>query len=298
MKPKLLLSLLAAGGTVLSLEGIAHRTFKLGFKRVEREPDPKKVSYFESLSYQEMSIVNKDGLRLYGYYIPEQDAKMTFILIHGYHGSHYSMAPYIKAIRESFYCNIFVADNRAHGKSEGEYIGFGLKDADDIEEWLPHILEKTGNLPLVFLGVSMGGAAVCELSSRDLPHTLCFIEDCGYDTLYNQFGYQMRKDYHLALSPVMFSLERYMKKYCGYTFKDVMPITSIKHAKKPVLFIHGGADTSNPTEMVYPLYDACPTEKELLIVPDAKHARSIQTDEKLYMDHVIKFISKCYETQR
>jgi hypothetical protein len=38
-----------------------------------------------------------------------------------------------------------------------------------------------------------------------------------------------------------------------------------------------------PTEMVHKVYDACKTEKELLIIDDATHAASLAKDPYTYM---------------
>ena len=44
------------------------------------------------------------------------------------------------------------------------------------------------------------------------------------------------------------------------------------------------------TEMVYPLYEACPTEKRLLVVEGAGHGSSYSLDPDLYFDTVFAFI--------
>ena len=49
-----------------------------------------------------------------------------------------------------------------------------------------------------------------------------------------------------------------------------------------MLFIHGDKDLFVPTEMVYKLYDACTSEKELFVVPGADHAKSYHVDKEGY----------------
>jgi len=65
-----------------------------------------------------------------------------------------------------------------------------------------------------------------------------------------------------------------------------------KMQKVPMLFVHGGADTFVPTSMCYELYDLCPTQKDILIVDGATHARSIFVNEKEYTDKLDEFIAK------
>ena len=59
-----------------------------------------------------------------------------------------------------------------------------------------------------------------------------------------------------------------------------------------MMFIHGSNDTYVPTEMVYQVYEACPTEKELLIIEGAAHAASADVDPTLYWDSVTTFLNR------
>ena len=53
---------------------------------------------------------------------------------------------------------------------------------------------------------------------------------------------------------------------------------AVAHANYPVLFIHGKADTFVPCEMSQQAYDACTSEKELVLVENAEHGRSFLVD--------------------
>ena len=47
-----------------------------------------------------------------------------------------------------FYLNqgfsLMVVDERAHGKSEGTYIGFGCLDRYDALQWMEYVVERLG----------------------------------------------------------------------------------------------------------------------------------------------------------
>ena len=68
----------------------------------------------------------------------------------------------------------------------------------------------------------------------------------------------------------------------GYSFKEASALKQLTKVNVPVLFVHGEADTFVPTEMVYRLYEACPTEKELLTIPRAGHGTAFQVDREKY----------------
>ena len=59
-----------------------------------------------------------------------------------------------------------------------------------------------------------------------------------------------------------------------------------------MLFIHGGKDDFVPVDMVYEVYDACPTTKELYIVKEAGHAQAKDYDVEDYWNKVFDFIDQ------
>ncbi|MFE6073143.1 alpha/beta hydrolase [Paenibacillus sp. NPDC057886] len=78
----------------------------------------------------------------------------------------------------------------------------------------------------------------------------------------------------------------------GYFFGEESALNQLAKVQVPVLFIYGEADTFVPTEMVYRLYEACPTEKELLTIPRAGHGTAFQVDRPQYEDVLESFMKK------
>ena len=59
-----------------------------------------------------------------------------------------------------------------------------------------------------------------------------------------------------------------------------------------MLFIHGEADTFVPFEMVHKNYEAFSGEKDILTIPEADHAVSVDTDPVTYFNKVWEFVGK------
>ena len=76
----------------------------------------------------------------------------------------------------------------------------------------------------------------------------------------------------------------------GYGFTEASALEQVAKAAVPVLFIHGSEDNFVYTDMVYDLYDACRTPKDLLVVEGAGHGESYAMDPALYFDTVFGFI--------
>lgn len=110
------------------------------------------------------------------------------IAVHGYRGN--AIRDFAGSAR--FYhdmgYNLLMIHDRAHGDSEGKWIGFGWKDKEDIRRWCEYLVDRAqGNTQIALLGVSMGGAAVMMASGDDLPSQVkCIIEDCGYSSVWDQ----------------------------------------------------------------------------------------------------------------
>ena len=71
----------------------------------------------------------------------------------------------------------------------------------------------------------------------------------------------------------------------------------VRSAKVPILFIHGAKDALVPVKMQKELFDACPTQKEMLTVENAVHAQSYYTDPRTYEAATEKFINECENTE-
>lgn len=245
--------------------------------------------------HKEFWTENKFGQKLRAYYYEHSlDTHKYIILVHGY-GNSAAMASRMYDAPEM--CargyNILLPDLLAHGSSEGEFVSMSYKDKYTVLAWIKFILQIDPDASIALMGVSMGAATVMVTSGEDLPDNVkCIVEDCGFTNAYEQFAYVI-KSKHLPAFPFVNLLELFARLRTGVSFKrDCSPIDCVAKCKKPMFFVHGAEDDFVPTYMVHPLYDACKTEKEKLIIPDATHARSNRFHPELYWPAVWGFIEK------
>lgn len=238
---------------------------------------------------------NEKGEKLRAYFYEANPKTHKYIiLVHGYGNSAAMMSRMFHApdMRDRGY-NILLPDLLSHGSSEGKFISMGYFDRLTVLKWIDYIVERDSEASIALMGVSMGAATVMITSGEKLPANVkCIVEDCGYTSAYEQYKYIMGT-MKVPSFPILQLLNMFAKIRAGYSFKkDASPIDCIKRCKVPMFFVHGEKDDFVPTYMVHPLYEACPTEKELLIVPDAPHARSNKTHPEIYWPPVWKFIEK------
>lgn len=251
--------------------------------------------WLKQQGYEELNIKSHNGLNLNAIYIPAPNtSSKVVILVHGYNSWNGSMAHFAHYYHKELGYNVLLPDCRGHGKSEGNYIGFGWHDRLDILKWIDVMVKKhRSSSQLVLHGISMGGAAVLMTSGEALPHNVkCIISDCAYNSVKGILDYQMKRMFKLPSFPLMQFTSLISRLRAGYSFRNASAVSQVKKCKVPILFIHGSADKFVPTEMVHELYESASCEKQLLIVPEAAHAMSFWQDTAAYKAKVEAFLVK------
>lgn len=247
---------------------------------------------FLAQPHSDVYITSKDGLKLHGTYFPVGDEKKVVICFHGYTSE--GMKDYIGLsdyyIKRGY--SMLLVDERSHGQSEGEYIGFGYLDRFDAVSWIDFILEKLGeDVQILLHGTSMGGATVLMASGLELPKQVKgIISDCGFTSPKYVFTHVLHSMYHLPAFPVIQITSAVNKRKAGYGMDDCNSAREVKKAKVPILFIHGDADTFVPCSMCEEIYENCASPKKKLIVNGAAHAESYYKDTKAYESALNDFI--------
>lgn len=238
-------------------------------------------------------LTSTDGLKLSAYYLPaEKDQHKTAIIAHGYMGQASDMPQYAKIYHDLGY-NVLMPDARGHGKSEGDYIGFGWHERKDYLQWIDRVIKKDPQSEIVLHGVSMGGATVMMTSGEKLTDNVkAFVEDCGYSSVKGELNYQLKQMFNLPSFPLIPVTSLVTKIRAGYFFGEADAIKQLNKNKRPMLFIHGDQDDFVPYSMLAEVYAATKGPKEQYVVHGAKHAEALSSDPSMYQKKVTEFIQK------
>ncbi|MBQ4118825.1 MAG: alpha/beta hydrolase [Clostridia bacterium] len=242
---------------------------------------------------EDVYIENSDGIKLHAYLIEnnsEYNNGNFMMVFHGYKSCASDMAFYAEQFYDMGY-SVLLPDARAHGQSEGRYIGMGWPERKDNLLWINEIIKLNSKAKIGLFGVSMGGATVINLAGEALPEQVVLaIEDCGYSSVYEQFSVQMKSIFNLPAFPLLdiASLVAYAKS--GVNLLEADCTKQAAKIKVPTLFIHGSEDKFVPYEMLDKLYNAANCKKEKLVIEGAGHAGSSSRNPQLYWTTVVRFI--------
>ena len=265
-----------------------------------RTKDFEKNNDFIKQNGIDWKIKSSDDFQLVGKYLPaQQKTNKTVILIHGYKSDHTSMSDYAAMFNKMGY-NILMPDNRASGKSEGKYIGYGYLDAKDYLLWIDEVLSKNGQeSEILVMGESMGAATTMMLSGMNPPQQVkCYIEDAGYSSVAEEIKYQAKSMFHLPnwISSFMIPVvSTYSKVFAGYDYYQASATELLKNNDRPMLFIHGESDDFVPTKFIDEVYPATKGRKEKYPVPGAKHVQSYAKNPKRYEETVKSYTEKYFK---
>lgn len=238
-------------------------------------------------------ITSKDNLKLHSYKLLNEKESNTWVIsVHGYTSEAIKLSSYARNFYKMGY-NVLLPDLRSHGKSDGDYIGMGWDDRLDIIEWINYILEDEKDAKIILHGISMGAATVTMVSGEDLPTNVkAIVADCGYTSVWNQFAYKLKDLFKLGEFPIMHVSSLVGQIRAGYSIKEASSLEQVKKSKTPVLYIHGDKDDFVPYFMMEELYNATASEKEMITVEGAAHAKASSTNPNLYWTSIDKFIDK------
>lgn len=242
------------------------------------------------------TITNGKNQRIHAYYLPaKQDTKNTVVLIHGYKDCAAMMLRYGYIYNTSLNYNVFLPDLHAHGISEGSYIQMGWLDRLDVIRWIS-VADETfgGKNNIVVHGLSMGAATTMMTSGEEsVPECVkCYIEDCGYSSVYDEFKAQLKDQFGLPAFPLLDVTSWACDIRYGWNFREADALSQVAKCKRPMLFIHGDDDTFVPTRMVYPLHDAHHGPKSLWIAKGSAHAKAYHDHPEEYTHQVKTFLQK------
>jgi uncharacterized protein len=259
---------------------------------------------------EDIVLTTTDGLQLQACYLRTTKPRKGVILFGLEFGSNrWGCVPYCEFLRDAGY-DIFAFEMRGQGQSPVQsgyeplhwVTDFELIDFRTALEYLKTRPDKDPR-GIGLLGLSKGGSAGLMIAAND-EFVRCFVVDGIFAVMSTMVPYMMHwvfiysklpwvakripEWYYCILSRI--ALRRVEKeRKCHYpSLEACMPHL----APRPLLMIHGGADTYIKPDMARALFELAREPKALWLVEKAKHNQALQLVTNEYKKRVLDFFDK------
>lgn len=259
---------------------------------------------------EEIALTTPDGLVLQACYIRTPKPRKGVVLFGLEFGSNrWGCVPYCEFLREAGY-DIFTFEMRGQGNSPAQKGYEPLQwvtdyEVIDFQTALAYLKNRADKDPrgVGLFGLSKGGSAGLMIAAKD-DFIRCAVVDGIFASVTTMVPYMKQwvfiytKAHWLARCLPGWYL-RYLGKAairqveklrdCHYPpLEDSMP----RFSPRPLLMIHGGADTYIKPDMAMALFDMAGEPKEFWLVDKAKHNQAIHLATEEYKKRVLAFFDK------
>ena len=246
--------------------------------------DPRRVSE----DVRPWSVATADGLTLRGWYCPTDERRRLIVLVHGMGASWDRMAEIGRGLNGRGY-DILMFDLRGHGRSDPARLSMGRRERADIravQAWAA--VEGFSPDRIGWLGHSLG-ASTLLMEAASNPDIQVAVVDSAFADLPDLLRTQLARHSHLPswFNPgILFVAHRAF----GVRTDDLVPVRSATSwGDRPLLLIHGEADSVVPVGHAYALARAIGPACESIVLPGVEHVRAYRSNPSGYVTRVDRF---------
>jgi len=247
----------------------------------------------------QVTFKNSDDMNLAGLLIKRQNAQANIVFCHGYRGSKELMYAYIDLFPQ---WNMLFFDFRAHGQSDGTMTTIGCLEYKDVIAAAHFLREQTTNvntkpLPMIVLGISMGGAAALKAAETDPGLADVLIIDSSFARLDTTVIKAFSLKSSLPRYPFFTIIKGMFNCFAGCDLHAMNPAESVKSITMPIFFIHACDDTFISPKSAIKLYvNAKNKNSKIWIAPHCRHGWLHSYCGELYKKKVTQFLRKTIPT--
>ncbi|WP_187270848.1 alpha/beta hydrolase [Neolewinella aurantiaca] len=225
------------------------------------------------LPYEHFKFKVAEDLELDAFYVPATTvARANLIMLHGVGSCKEVYLGSVAELVKAGY-NVLLWDQRAHGKSGGEYLTYGYHEKYDVSKAIDWLEARNPTLPTGIYGNSMGGAVAIQSMAGNPGLRFGLIESTFTDlpAVANAYGRR------LSGLPLPHWLSDYVLYRAGriadFEPFTVRPVEAARKVTQPIMHIHGDADANINVSHAHALFEAYASEdKTLYIVENGDHA--------------------------
>ena len=246
------------------------------------------IKQLREIPYEDAYIKAFDRTKLHARVYKNDHSNQVAILCHGYRGT--ACRDFSGGATEliKMGLNVVLIDERAHGRSGGHSITFGVKESKDVISWIRYAKETFGlDKEIILIGISMGGASVLFASNK--INNVKIIADCPYSSTKGQListikGFKLNEKICfpvLNLASILF---------CHVNLRNHDAVKNVQESNNKILIIHGEKDSIVPYESSKRVYEANKDKVQYELFTNADHGMSYMFDKERYKKLLENFI--------
>jgi hypothetical protein len=230
----------------------------------------------DSAEFRDVVLTTPDGVTLRAWFMHPRDTNgNAVVLLHGVSDNRLGMVGYGLWLLKNRY-SVLLPDARHHGLSDG-LASYGVKEADDVHQWVSWI-EENGHPDCVYgLGESMGAAQLLQALPKE-PRFCAVVAESPFATFrevaYARFGRQFHTGPWLGSTVFRPAVDvgfLFVRLKYGLDMEQASPARAVETTNIPVLLIHGMNDINIPPFHSEEIQARNPSHVELWKVPGAIH---------------------------
>jgi pimeloyl-ACP methyl ester carboxylesterase len=201
--------------------------------------------------------------------------KATIVLLHGFMMCKEAMlAPWGVALAQAGY-RVVMVDLRGHGRSTGEWIGYGAWEVGDLRGVVDE-LDRQGMIVgrVGVLGVSYGASLALQWAAAD-PRLVTVVALAPFSDArqaIREFARASGLKVISGFSDADFhAVEDRAARLAGFDWSAVDVVAATRRLRAPVLLVHGGRDSFIVPKHSETLFCVAPAGSRREILPDDNH---------------------------
>lgn len=241
--------------------------------------------------YEAISFSSADGLRLSGWWLPQERPRGVVIGCHGHGGRKDDMLGIGTSLWRAGY-SVMVFDFRGRGDSDPWPQTLISREVDDLRAAVAWARARAPGVGIGVIGFSMG-AAVALLAAAEDRTIAAVVADSSFTTGRDVVAHGVRSVLRVPPEILVLAADEVVHRRHGYRFSHARPIDAVgRVAPRPLLIIHGDGDTTVPVEHAHRLYAAAGEPRELWVVPGVEHCGGYFADRPAYCQRVAAFFGQ------
>jgi pimeloyl-ACP methyl ester carboxylesterase len=221
-----------------------------------------------SIAYESFEATTADGIALDGWqFSPVSPPRGVIVFVHGKDINRQHFVGAAERFVKQGYA-VVAYDQRAHGRSTGEFITYGAKETKDLSLVIDVALSKWGRaLPVAVIGESLGAAVALQTAAEDARISLV-VAGAAFADL--QTVVTDKAPFFLSEQAKRDAVTT-AEKEARFTVADISPERSAARITVPTLLLHGSEDSFLPMKHSLRIYEALAGPRRLVRLEGVGH---------------------------